>query len=77
MEKFSFFEVEEAEARRVVKRMNGFELDGRRISVEFAQEKAEENDKKGSKGKGRKRRSTAQNRFMRESKKRTDKKKRK
>ena len=75
MEKFSFFEVEEAEARRVVKRMNGFELDGRRISVEFAQEKTEE-DEKSSKGKGRKRRSTAQNRFMRESKKRTDKKKR-
>jgi ATP-dependent RNA helicase DeaD len=36
---FSFFEVEEGEAKRVMKKMNGFELDGRRISVEPAQEK--------------------------------------
>ncbi len=36
---FSFFEVEENEAKRVMNSMNGFEIDGRRISVEFAQEK--------------------------------------
>ncbi|MDD4516256.1 DEAD/DEAH box helicase [Massilibacteroides sp.] len=36
---FSFFEVEENEAKRVMSAMNGFEVDGRRISVEFAQEK--------------------------------------
>lgn len=58
MEKFSFFEVEEKEALRVEKRMNGFEVDGRRISVEPAQEKGEE------KGKGR-RKGTAQRRFER------------
>lgn len=48
MEKFSFFEVEEKEARRVEKSMNGYELEGRRISVEPAQLKGED------KGKGRK-----------------------
>lgn len=36
---FSFFEVEENEAKRVMNAMNGFEIEGRRISVEFAQEK--------------------------------------
>ncbi len=36
---FSFFEVEDNEAKRVMNAMNGFEVDGRRISVEFAQEK--------------------------------------
>jgi ATP-dependent RNA helicase DeaD len=36
---FSFFEVEEKEAQRVMNRMNGFEVDGRRISVEPAQGK--------------------------------------
>lgn len=36
---FSFFEVEEAEAARTIKCMNSFEIDGRRISVEPAQEK--------------------------------------
>lgn len=36
---FSFFEVDNNEARRVMEKMNGFEIDGRRISVEFAQEK--------------------------------------
>lgn len=36
---FSFFEVEESEAKNVMNAMNGFEVDGRRISVEFAQEK--------------------------------------
>ena len=40
MEKFSFFEVEEKEARRVEKCMNNFEVDGRRVIVEEAQEKA-------------------------------------
>ena len=34
---FSFFEVEEGESQRVMKLMNGFELEGRRISVEVAQ----------------------------------------
>ena len=41
MEKFSFFEVEEKEARRVEKCMNNFEVDGRRVIVEEAQEKGE------------------------------------
>ncbi|MDR1919567.1 MAG: DEAD/DEAH box helicase [Tannerellaceae bacterium] len=36
---FSFFEVEEKEAQRVMNRMNGFEIEGRRISVEPAQGK--------------------------------------
>lgn len=58
MEKFSFFEVEEKEARRVEKSMNGYELEGRRISVEPAQLKGED------KGKGRKK-GTAQRRFER------------
>jgi ATP-dependent RNA helicase DeaD len=39
LENFSFFEVEEAAAKRVMERMNGFEIDGRRISVEPAQGK--------------------------------------
>ena len=58
MEKFSFFEVEEKEARRVEKSMNGYELEGRRISVEPAQLKGED------KGKGHKK-GTAQRRFER------------
>lgn len=58
MEKFSFFEVEEKEARRVEKSMNGYELEGRRISVEPAQLKGED------KGKGRKK-GTAQRGFER------------
>jgi ATP-dependent RNA helicase DeaD len=40
---FSFFEVEEKESQRVMTRMNAFEVDGRRISVEPAQEKKGEN----------------------------------
>lgn len=36
---FSFFEVEERESQRVMKSMNSFEVDGRPISVEPAQEK--------------------------------------
>ena len=61
MEKFSFFEVEEKEARRVEKCMNNFEVDGRRVIVEEAQEKGEGKGKE----KERKRRSTAQKRFER------------
>lgn len=38
---FSFFEVEEGEAQRVMDSMNGFEIEGRRISVEPAQGKSE------------------------------------
>lgn len=38
---FSFFEVEEGEAKRVMNLMNGFEVDGRKISVEVAQSKGE------------------------------------
>ncbi len=34
---FSFFEIEDGDARRVMEQMNGYELDGRRISVENAQ----------------------------------------
>jgi len=44
LENFSFFEVEESEANRVMDEMNGFEIEGRRISVEPAQ---------GKKGEGR------------------------
>ena len=58
MEKFSFFEVEEKEARRVEKSMNGYELEGRRISVEPAQLKGEDKGKCRKKG-------TAQRRFER------------
>jgi ATP-dependent RNA helicase DeaD len=36
---FSFFEVEEKDARRVMDGMNNFEVEGRRISVVLAQEK--------------------------------------
>ena len=44
---FSFFEVEEKEAKRVMKCMNNFEVEGRRISVELAQGKKGEGDSKG------------------------------
>ena len=46
-ENFSFFEVEEIEAHRVMDSMNGFEVDGRRISVEPAQGKKEESGRGG------------------------------
>ena len=46
---FSFFEVEEGEARRVMDRMNSFEVDGRRISVEAAQAKGEGGERKKGK----------------------------
>ena len=48
---FSFFEVEEGEAQRVMDSMNGFEVDGRRISVEPAQGKKGEGDGKRRGGK--------------------------
>ncbi|MDR2809122.1 MAG: DEAD/DEAH box helicase [Tannerellaceae bacterium] len=41
---FSFFEVEERESQRVMTRMNAFEIDGRRISVEPAQDKKGETE---------------------------------
>ena len=47
---FSFFEVEESESKRVMESMNGFEVDGRRISVEPAQGRGE-GDSKGRGGK--------------------------
>ncbi|MCD7976822.1 MAG: DEAD/DEAH box helicase [Tannerellaceae bacterium] len=40
-ENFSFFEVEEGEAMRVMDQMNGYEIEGRRLSVEPAQGKKE------------------------------------
>ncbi|MDR0428846.1 MAG: DEAD/DEAH box helicase [Tannerellaceae bacterium] len=49
LDNFSFFEVEEGAADKVMKKMNGFEIDGRRISVELAQGKKGEG--KGSKKK--------------------------
>ena len=39
LENFSFFEVEDGESGRVMDSMNGFELEGRRISVEPAQQR--------------------------------------
>ena len=50
-ENFSFFEVEASEAQRVMESMNGFEVDGRRISVEPAQGKKEDGDSRGRGGK--------------------------
>ena len=47
---FSFFEVDEKEANRVLDCMNGFEVDGRRISVEVAQ--AKRGERGGSHRKG-------------------------
>ena len=44
---FSFFEVEEGEAQRVMDSMNGFEIEGRRISVEPAQGKGEGRSSRG------------------------------
>jgi len=48
---FLFFEVEEKEAHRVMKRMNSFEVDGRAISVEPAQEKNGDKKSKSASGK--------------------------
>lgn len=50
---FSFFEVEEEEAPRVMDLMNAFEVSGRRISVEPAQGKDSADAKGGRGGKGR------------------------
>lgn len=47
---FSFFEVDENEADRLMKCMNGFEVDGRRLSVEPA---SAEGDSKGERKGGR------------------------
>ena len=47
---FSFFEVEEGEAQRVMDSMNGFEVDGKRISVEPAQGKGEGGGSRGGRG---------------------------
>lgn len=47
---FSFFEVEEDEAKRVMDKMNGFEVDGRKISVEVA---GEDKGRGGRSGGGR------------------------
>ena len=48
---FSFFEVESAESDRVIKEMSGFEVDGRRISVEPAQGRKDSSDR-GPRGGG-------------------------
>lgn len=54
---FSFFEVEEREANHVMKSMNGYEIDGRRISVEPAQAKKGEGAKeRGPRGGNKKNR---------------------
>jgi ATP-dependent RNA helicase DeaD len=49
---FSFFEVESAESDRVIKEMSGFEVDGRRISVEPAQGRKDSSDR-GPRERGR------------------------
>ena len=59
---FSFFEVEENEAIHAVNSMNGFEVDGKHISVEFAQEKNKYNCRNSS-------RSTKSNRNTKETRK--------
>lgn len=60
---FSFFEVEDSEANLVMKKMNGYELEGRRLSVEFAQGKKEGGSNRGGgsreyKGSGNRNRSS-------------------
>ena len=62
-DRFSFFEVKAGEAEEVMELMNGYEVDGRRISVELAQE-----DKKGKDRKPKRSKPTAQRRFERFSK---------
>ena len=47
--RFSFFEVEEADAQEVIRSMSSYEVDGRRIAVDYA-------DALGSEGSGRKER---------------------
>ena len=51
-ENFSFFEVEEGEAQARDGQLNGFEVDGRRISVEPAQGKKEEGGRGGKRSYG-------------------------
>ena len=51
-ENYSFFEVEDGEAQRVMDSMNGFEVDGRRISVEPAQGKKEDGGRGGKRSYG-------------------------
>lgn len=68
---FSFFEVEENEAQRVMNSMNGFEIDGRRISVEPSQGKKgeggrSENRRSGYKGKREGKDSFGSDRYSRE-----------
>ena len=55
MDNYSFFEIEEKEAKRVIKRMNSFEVDGRIISVEPAQNKNMDKSRNFSSGKSGKR----------------------
>lgn len=51
MPRFAFFDVDEFEAQNVVDSMNQYEVDGRRIQVEFADTKKDySGGKKGSKG---------------------------
>lgn len=52
-ENFSFFEVEENEANRVMDRINGYEIDGRRLSVEPAQGKKGEGGRSSRSPKGK------------------------
>ena len=47
---FSFFEVVEEEAQHVMERMNGFEVDGRRIHVEPSQARVEPGEARERKG---------------------------
>lgn len=47
MSKFSFFEVAEEDAREVVESMSQYEVDGRRIVVDFAEKAPSDGGKKG------------------------------
>ena len=69
LDNFSFFEVEEQEAQRVIKSMNDYEVDGRSISVELAQEKGGDRKRPYNKGGGSKERnfSSSDNRKKRRS----------
>lgn len=58
MPRFSFFEVDEAEAADVVASMNRFEVEGRRISVEYAEE-AQIGDFNTKKAKAREKKSSS------------------
>lgn len=71
-DRFSFFEVKEDDAAQVMKRMNSFEVDGRRISVEVAQE-----EKHGKEKRSRESKSTGAQRYARFFKDKGGKKRRK